>query len=1023
MAERASETGSREERVNAVLAAYLDAAAAGQAPDRTELLARHPDLAAELAAFFAEDARVRHLADTATLPPRPTPPPALATVRYFGDYELLEEIARGGMGVVYKARQVSLNRPVAVKMILAGQLASSTEVRRFYSEAEAAANLDHPNIVPIYEVGEHQGQHYFSMKLVEGGSLATALAKGLLRTTDTEGQRSAATLVAQLARAVHYAHQRGILHRDLKPGNVLLQGGHMAPLITDFGLAKRLEGGVKLSHSGAIVGTPAYMAPEQAAGRRDLTTAVDVYSLGAILYELLTGRPPFTGATPTDVVLQVLDKEAVPPRQLRPALDRDLETICMKCLAKEPERRYSTAAALAEDLERWLLNEPIQARPVGAWVKAVKWIKRQQQVAGLWGLSIVVTLIAVSQLLGAGAAIVLGALWVLWVGLAVLLLRRQAAARAVAAGEPIESIGVWWARARRHPVRAYLELPFSGMISICIALFGIGVVAGGAQLFFGKLFDVHAGQIAAAVVGGVAAIALIGAYLFSPRGPIRQSIRQFKRQFQRERRRGLKKLTPEQRQRLQRFRLLRTRSTVAQAWNILGQPSRARVIAGAILGLLFGCGYSFHLFELQLIDATTLLLVGLAGATAGLLAVAYGQAFHSGWVPGLLAAGAGLGALAVRPQLAMDWLVVHALGWRVLQVVGASVGLVAAATALTALLLLGMCLATGRLRYRLWLDVVLRRVSIRELYVNRGELPWAWALVRAVGLQAWFVILVPSIAVATLGGMASSLIFFVVLPGQLGRLLGGQPGLEVGETVGTLLGGLVLTGYWALLFRTGQTLTKLQVESRPEPKEDPTWLTKVWRPLCRFGLLLIVPVPVGYAGVGWMLLADGAPGVEVARVRWDKIDVAAAGGERLRVQRKDGQVRIMGASRKKELHFDTLPIGDFVCATLSTDGRHLLSGDRDATVRLWDVASGTELARCAGHRNRVTSVAFSRDGRWAVSGSADRTVRVWDLSSGQQVCVCRGHTREVIAVGFAAVGGRVLSHSQDGTLRAWEIPE
>jgi hypothetical protein len=265
-------------------------------------------------------------------------------------------------------------------MILARQLASAADVQRFRTEAENAAILDHPNIVPIYEVGEREGQPYFSMKLVEGGSLAPVVGRGTVGSK--EAARKAAELLATVAGAVHYAHQRGVLHRDLKPGNIMIDGQGQ-PQITDFGLARRMEGHARLTQSGAIVGTPSYMPPEQARAEKGLTTAVDVYSLGAILYELLTGQPPFQAPTPLDTLLQMLETEPLRPRLLNPAIDRDLETICLKCLQKEPKKRYATAADLADDLRRFIANEPIQARPVGRWERAVKWARRRPAVAGL----------------------------------------------------------------------------------------------------------------------------------------------------------------------------------------------------------------------------------------------------------------------------------------------------------------------------------------------------------------------------------------------------------------------------------------------------------------------------------------------------------------------------------------------------------------------------------------------------------------------------------------------------------------
>jgi serine/threonine-protein kinase len=307
-------------------------------------------------------------------------------------YEIQGELGRGAMGVVYKAHQASLKRTVALKMILSQQLADPADVRRFRTEAENVARLDHPHIVPIYEVSEHEGQHYFSMKLIEGKSLARELAHF------RKNQRAAAHLLAQVARAVHHAHLRGILHRDLKPANILLDQ-RKQPHLTDFGLAKRIQSEGNLEASGAIVGTPAYMAPEQATAQKSVSTAADVYGLGAVLYALLTGRAPFQGDNVLEILQQVVEREPTPPRALNPAVDRDLETVCLKCLAKDPNRRYRSAEELAEDLDRWLQGEPILAR-AGRWERTAKWVRRNPLVASL--------LAAVFVVLLAGAGVSLG---------------------------------------------------------------------------------------------------------------------------------------------------------------------------------------------------------------------------------------------------------------------------------------------------------------------------------------------------------------------------------------------------------------------------------------------------------------------------------------------------------------------------------------------------------------------------------------------------------------------------------------
>jgi serine/threonine-protein kinase len=400
--EQAGSAGN--DALDQILAEYLLAAERGQEPSRRVLLARHPDLAQELEDFFARRDGFQRLAAPLCLlgaeskegPADPQQTTAqgktgetaagLALPCAFGDYELLEELGQGAMGVVYRARQKSADRLVAIKMIRSGALASAAEAQRFRNEAQTVAGLDHPHIVPVYEVGEHDGQPFFSMKLIEGPSLAEQLPRY------RADARAATRLVVQVSRAVHHAHQRGVLHRDLKPANILLDA-ESRPYVSDFGLAKRAEIEGSLTQSGAIVGTPAYMAPEQASGVRGaLTTAADVYGLGALLYALLCGRPPFQGPTVLETLLQVREQEPESPRAGNPQVARDLETICLKCLHKEPARRYGSAEELAADLERYLTREPILARRISWAARTVRWARRRPAAATLVGVGLVVAL-------------------------------------------------------------------------------------------------------------------------------------------------------------------------------------------------------------------------------------------------------------------------------------------------------------------------------------------------------------------------------------------------------------------------------------------------------------------------------------------------------------------------------------------------------------------------------------------------------------------------------------------------------
>jgi serine/threonine protein kinase len=422
----------RDQRLAEIISSVADGVTTGELVDLENLCVANPDLADELrrlwgtilitdTAGMAADERIGEThSDNSQSRWR-----SLKLPTTIDDYELLEEIGRGGMGVVYRARQISLGREVAIKMILRGRLASQSDFDRFVAEASATAKLEHPQIVPVYAIGEMDGRPYFSMQLIDGNTLADKINSSPLP------QRRAARIVATVARAIAFAHREGVLHRDIKPSNILLTK-EGAPMVTDFGLAKQASSHdsaiAELTRSGMLVGTPSYMSPEQASGRRAIVgPASDVYSLGCVLYFALTGRGPFVGDSPVDVVMQVIEQEPTPPRALRPSLDRDLEMIVIRCLQKPIDLRYETADALADDLDAYLADEPVSARS-GHFEQVVARLFRETHHSNIldnWGmlwiwhsmvLLITCLLTWILDYNGVQSRLIYGALWIIGLG-------------------------------------------------------------------------------------------------------------------------------------------------------------------------------------------------------------------------------------------------------------------------------------------------------------------------------------------------------------------------------------------------------------------------------------------------------------------------------------------------------------------------------------------------------------------------------------------------------------------------------
>jgi eukaryotic-like serine/threonine-protein kinase len=962
---------SRQGLLEEVLGEYMQRLDRGEGVDRDELLARHPELAEELRSYFAGCDEVERLGrltspgpqqrgETPALsPPRALPQtcglegavPAGREVRHVGDYELLEQIGQGGMGVIYRARQRSLPRLVALKMIRPDRLTSPADVLRFRSEAEAAASLDHPNIVPIYEVGGHKGEHYFSMKLVEGGSLAEHLPRLALELPAGAG------LLAAVARAVHYAHQRGVLHRDLKPANVLLDGGpdtpvgQRRPLVTDFGLAKRLGLGpaeAGLTQQGTIVGTPNYMAPEQAAATGGVSTAADVYSLGAILYELLTGRPPFRAETPLETLVQLREREPAPPRSLNRRVDRDLETVCLKCLHKEPRKRYPSAEALADDLERWLRGEPIQARPVGPRERALKWVRRRPALASLAAL--------LALALVAGLA---GVSWH-WRRAAVSAEsdRRTAYARAIAlayaewyAGNagPAEQVleecdrdlrGWEWHYLRRlFRVRQLATLGGhpGGVRALAFSPDGARVASAGADGLV-KVWDRRSLREALTLRGHRSPVAAVA---FSPDG---------------------------------RHLASGDDAGTIRVWDIAGGGVVAwwRGHAAGVTGLAFDpggrrlastAGGESARGELKLWGATTgeALTTGEAVAREGrlhpLAAVAFSREGRLHPLAAVafspdgrrLATASHEGSVVVwdaatlNPLVADDGQLKRGVRWASVAFSGDGVRVAA-----------GGRVAAGRGLVRVW-----DGATAQEFRAPSG-----------------------------------ADVFGVAFSGRDGRVV------VAAITDNTVQGWYTRSGLPAFTLR-GHRRAVTAVACGPEGRclasggLDGT--VKLWDLSRRDDDLTLRPQNQGLTAVAFS--PDGA------RLAWASRDSAV-------------EVRDL-ATGEEVFTLQSLP-APMNGLAFSPDGARLAFAGADGAIRVWDVSARQERLCLHGHGGPVHAVAFSPDGAELASAGADGTVRVWGAQSGRGRLRLRGHDGAAHAVAFSPDGRRLASAGEDGVARVWE---